>query len=153
MVLSTAVAVAGSPLNGAELAQLNKSAVAIEKGKVLYYDPADDNFKLAPAGGVSTRYAVCVKSALAADTKVLAAVKGPVLVVADGTIGAGAPCKVSGTTAGEVVEGANTAVADQNALIGYNAGKSSNNERDGLSQAGVVDGDIFILNLSGGLSA
>lgn len=151
MVLTSAVAVAGSPLQDAEIAQLNKSAVAIAKGDVLTLDAADDNFKTAPAGGVATRYAVAIFAATAAATKVVAAVKGHVTVVADGAIAPGNPVKVSGATAGQVVEaGTPAAVADINAILGYYAGKANNNERDGLSLAACVDGDVIVINLNGG---
>lgn len=152
MVILTAAAVAGAYMQDAEIAQLNKSAVAITKGKVLYLDTADDNFKLAPTSGVSTRYAVCVKDALSTDTKVEAAVKGHVFVTADGAIGPHNPVKVSGATAGEVIEGANTAVADMNAIVGAYEGKVNNNVRDGLSLAAAADGDVILINLTGGLA-
>lgn len=149
MVLTTAAVVPGAWMQDAVIAQLNKSAVAITKGKVLYLDPADDNFKLAPVNGVSTRYAVAVKDALAADTKVEACVEGHVFVTADGAIGPHNPVKVSGATAGEVVEGANTAIADVNAIVGHYAGKVNNNERDGLSLAACADGDVILIRVGG----
>lgn len=152
MVLTAAAVVPGSYMQDAEIEQLNKSAVAIARGTVLYYDPADDSFKLAPVNGVSSKYAVCVKDALAADTKVLAATKGRVVVTADGVIAPHAPVKVSGTTAGQVVEqGATALVADLNAIVGSYEGKVNNNTRDGLSLAACADGDPIIINLKGGL--
>lgn len=149
MVLTTAAVVPGAWMQDAVIAQLNKSAVAITKGKVLYLDPADENFKLAPTGGTSTRYAVAVKDALAADTKVEACVEGHVFVTADGAIPPHAAVKVSAATAGEVQEGVITLDADQNAVCGHYAGKVNNNERDGLSLAAAADGDVILMRIGG----
>jgi hypothetical protein len=150
MVIATQAIAPGSYTIETQIAQLDKSAVAITKGKVLYYDPADDFYKLAPTSGVSVAYAVAVDDAAAADVKVRAAVRGPVTVTANGAIGPHDLVKVSTTTAGQVVAGAQTAVADINAALGSYMGKANNNERDGLVLAAAADADVIWIWLTGG---
>jgi len=151
MVIALAAATVGAYTLETTITQLNKSAVAITKGDVLYYDPADDFFKQAPAAGVSTQYAVAVDAAAAADTKVRAARYGPVTVKnGGGTLAVGCALKVDGTTAGRVMEGVQTAVADINAIVGHYMGKADNNERDGLAIAAASSGDVVWMFLKGG---
>lgn len=150
MVIALAAATVGSYAGESHVVQLNKSAVAITKGDLLYYDPADDFFKQAPTSGVSTRYAVAVDSALAADTKVRAVVWGPATVKAGATLAVGCTVKADSTTAGRVMEGVQTAVADINAVVGHYMGKADNNERDGLAIAAASSGDVVWIFVKGG---
>jgi hypothetical protein len=149
MVIATAAIAPGAYTPETNIIQGNKSAAAITKGQVLIVDPADEFFKTAPASAVSTHYGVAIEDALAADTKVRVAVRGPVTVTASGTIPPHAVVKV-GATPGQIIEGAQTAIADVNAIVGHYMGKADNNERDGLALGNASAADVVWIFMSGG---
>ena len=145
MVLTSAAMVPGAYFQDAEINQLNKSAVAIVMGRVLMNDTADDNFKVATASATAKRFAVSTKDAAAADTKVEAAVSGHVAILAGGAIGPGNRVKVAATPdkVVEAVEGTDAF----NTILGIYVGKSTGNERDGVTITAAADGDPIIVKL------
>lgn len=147
MVLTSYAATAGDWFQDAEINQVNKSAVAIAKGDVIGLVTATDDFTVAAAGATLRRFAVATKAAAAADTKVEAVVAGHVCVTADGAIGPHNRVKVSGATAGQVVEAAEATDAF-NTIVGTYIGKpASGNERDGVTVAAAADNDVIVIRL------
>jgi hypothetical protein len=151
MVITTYASVPGDYAQQAEVGQLNKSAVAIARGDLLYLDTTDNNFKPVTTGiTTAPRFAVAALAALSTDTKVLAVTKGPVFIAGQGVINPGRKVIVSASTAKAVAEGAASPAV--NVTVGAYIGKASNNERDGLSLAASADGDAVLIDLNGGLS-
>jgi len=150
MVITIAAAFAGSPEPEAKIGSLAKTTgAAITKGQVVEYVAGSDAVRTAAAGSTNSRYAVAVKDAAAAATKVDAVTKGPVTVIADGVIGPHAAVMVSGATAGQVVE-ATIGTAAPNSIVGYYIGKPSANERNGVAFGPAADGDVIIVDVNGG---
>jgi len=121
----------------------------IAKGAVIEYVAASDAWRTAAAGSVTSIYAVAVKPALTADTKVEAISSGAVTVRADGAIGVGAPVKVSAATAGEVQESALTGTPDAfSTVVGQYMGKVGANIRNGMTVTNAADNDVIIIDLN-----
>lgn len=153
MVLSSAADYPGNyHLSQAEPEFLPKTTgAAIARGDVLEYVPASDAYRTAATSSQAGIYAVAVKDAASADTSVEAVVSGIVTVTADGAIGYGGMVKVSGATAGQVVE-ATVSGATPDAytfVVGRYMGKVGDNVRNGKGGfPDAADNDVIIIDLN-----
>src|SRR5687768_12864305 len=114
MVIASFAPVAGDYQDDAKIRVLNASTAAIAKGDVVFIDPADNDAKTAPTAAKSpSGFGVCVeaKPVTGAVDRARVAVAGTINVVADGTITPGRMVKVSGSTAGRVIEYVRTTMA------------------------------------------
>lgn len=141
--------IAGRQMDVAVLPKTTGAAIA--KGDVLEYVPASDAYRTAAVGSQAGIYAVAVKPALSADTTVEAVSSGVVTVTADGAIGYGGAVKVSGATAGQVVESTISGATPDayNFIVGKYIGKVGDNERNGMATfPDAADGDIILVDLN-----
>lgn len=140
----------GSYMARSTLGQVNKiAATQLAKGVLVEYNATNDNFQLSTAAAPAATVAfVTAKSALAADTKVLVVKKGPVCVLAQGTIAPHSPVTRSATVAGSVAEAAPGAVG----VIGRYIGKANANEHDGTALTAAANGEAIWIDLNGGVS-
>lgn len=151
MTIAVSALVPGDWFQDTEIIQGNVLAATVfAKGDVVFNDTTDDTWKQAGTGATAKVFGVAVEASAStsAAKKIRIAVAGQVVVIADGAIGAHNRVKVSGATAGQVVEALEAGTPDAfNTIVGQYYGNADANMRNGVTIPAAADNDKIIIKL------